>query len=93
MKPINTVRIIEPGGDIDGEWQIVAEGNRGEWQWHAGWNSMALTWFWDRVRAGSIFACQGRTPGKSSDCFTLYAKLSSKAMNSAVKTNAIRRAA
>jgi hypothetical protein len=77
MTPITTTRTLLPGGDVDGEWQIVAEGERGVWRWMAGWSPMARTWFWDRVKAGSIYACQGRTPGYPNDRFTLYAKLAS----------------
>jgi len=75
MTPIATGRRLMPGGELDGDWQIVAEGERGDWVWSAGWSRMALTWFWERVEAGSIYAVQGRTPGKPADCFTLYAKL------------------
>lgn len=85
MRPITTTRTLLPGGDVDGEWQIGAEGERGVWLWMAGWNALALTWFWDRVHAGSIYTGHGRTPGYASDRYTLYAKLSSKAMSAAVR--------
>jgi hypothetical protein len=74
MTPITTTRTLI-SGDLDGDWQIVAEGERGVWTWMPPWDRMALTWFWERVDAGSIYAVQGRTPGYASDHFTLYAKL------------------
>lgn len=74
MRPIITTRTLTDG-DLDGEWQIVAQGERGTWCWTPEWNRIALTWFWDKVKDDRIFACQGRTPGRPTDCFTLYAKL------------------
>jgi hypothetical protein len=82
MTPITTDRYLMPGGELDGDWQIVAEGERGDWLWMAGWDRMALTGFWDRVKTGIVYAAQGRTPGKPVDCFTLYAKLGRKAVES-----------
>jgi hypothetical protein len=77
VTPITTDRYLMPGGELDGDWQIVAQGERGDWVWSPEWNRAGLTWFWERVQAGSIYAVQGRTPGSQQDCFTLYARLAS----------------
>jgi hypothetical protein len=76
LSAIKTTRVLCTGGEIDNEWQIIAECESGGiWFWWGDWTPDQRAAFWSGVSAGRYIATQGRHPNGHEGCFRQYAKL------------------